>query len=83
MGTTITGDRTGLTSGGAIPEGPTNAELQSRRESAVPRGVSTQLPVFAAKAENAEITVDTTAMSATEAAERIVAWLEGELDYSI
>ncbi|UFN48608.1 4-aminobutyrate--2-oxoglutarate transaminase [Roseomonas sp. OT10] len=56
MGTTITGDRTGLTSGGAIPEGPTNAELQSRRESAVPRGVSTQLPVFAAKAENAEIT---------------------------
>ena len=33
--------------------------------------------------ENAEITVDTTAMSATEAAERIVAWLEGELDYSI
>ncbi|MDO9430274.1 MAG: sulfate adenylyltransferase subunit CysN [Phenylobacterium sp.] len=33
--------------------------------------------------EHAEITVDTTAMSATEAAERIVAWLEGELDYSI
>ncbi|HVK40933.1 MAG TPA: sulfate adenylyltransferase subunit CysN [Phenylobacterium sp.] len=33
--------------------------------------------------ENAEITVDTTAMTATEAAERIVAWLEGELDYSI
>jgi 4-aminobutyrate aminotransferase/(S)-3-amino-2-methylpropionate transaminase len=33
-----------------------NAALQSRREAAVPRGVSTQLPVFAAKAENAEIT---------------------------
>ena len=33
--------------------------------------------------EHAEITVDTTAMSATEAAEQIVAWLEGELDYSI
>lgn len=33
--------------------------------------------------EHAEITVDTTAMSAAEAAERIVAWLEGELDYSI
>ena len=33
--------------------------------------------------ENAEITVDTTARAATEAAERIVAWLEGELDYSI
>ncbi len=33
--------------------------------------------------EHAEITVDTTAMTATEAAERIVAWLEGELDYSI
>ncbi|MBP6877529.1 MAG: sulfate adenylyltransferase subunit CysN [Phenylobacterium sp.] len=33
--------------------------------------------------ENAEIVIDTTAMSATEAAEQIVAWLEGELDYSI
>jgi len=33
--------------------------------------------------EHAEIVVDTTAMSATEAAEKIVAWLEGELDYSI
>jgi bifunctional enzyme CysN/CysC len=33
--------------------------------------------------ENAEIVIDTTAMSATEAAEKIVAWLEGELDYSI
>jgi bifunctional enzyme CysN/CysC len=33
--------------------------------------------------EHAEIVIDTTAMSATEAAEQIVAWLEGELDYSI
>ena len=33
--------------------------------------------------ENAEIVIDTTKMSAAEAAERIVAWLEGELDYSI
>ena len=33
--------------------------------------------------EHAEIVIDTTAMSATDAAEKIVAWLEGELDYSI
>ncbi|MES2897336.1 MAG: sulfate adenylyltransferase subunit CysN [Pseudomonadota bacterium] len=33
--------------------------------------------------EHPEIVVDTTAMSPIEAAERIVAWLEGELDYSI
>ena len=33
--------------------------------------------------EDAEIVIDTTAMSAAEAAEKIVAWLEGELDYSI
>jgi 4-aminobutyrate aminotransferase/(S)-3-amino-2-methylpropionate transaminase len=33
----------------------TNSALQSRRVAAVPRGVSTMLPVFAAKAENAEI----------------------------
>lgn len=32
-----------------------NSALQSRRVAAVPRGVSTMLPVFAAKAENAEI----------------------------
>ncbi len=32
-----------------------NSALQSRRVSAVPRGVSTMLPVFAAKAENSEI----------------------------
>lgn len=36
--------------------GLSNAELQARREAAVPRGVSTMLPVFAAKAQNAEIT---------------------------
>ena len=30
-----------------------------------------------------EIRVDTTTMTATQAAERITAWLEGELDYSI
>jgi bifunctional enzyme CysN/CysC len=33
--------------------------------------------------EDPEIRVDTTTMTATEAAERITAWLEGELDYSI
>ena len=32
-----------------------NADLQARRLAAVPRGVSTMLPVFAARAENAEI----------------------------
>jgi len=33
----------------------TNSALQSRRVSAIPRGVSTMLPVFAVKAENSEI----------------------------
>jgi 4-aminobutyrate aminotransferase/(S)-3-amino-2-methylpropionate transaminase len=33
----------------------TNAELQKLRESAVPRGVSNLLPVFTARAENAEL----------------------------
>jgi 4-aminobutyrate aminotransferase/(S)-3-amino-2-methylpropionate transaminase len=33
----------------------TNAELQNLRESAVPRGVSNLLPVFTARAENAEL----------------------------
>jgi len=33
----------------------TNAALQSRRLAAVPRGVSTMLPVFAASAENSEM----------------------------
>ena len=33
----------------------TNAELQKLREAAVPRGVSNLLPVFTARAENAEI----------------------------
>ncbi len=33
--------------------------------------------------ENPEIVVDTTTMSPTEAAEKIVAWLEGELEYEI
>ncbi|HEY9233711.1 MAG TPA: sulfate adenylyltransferase subunit CysN [Phenylobacterium sp.] len=33
--------------------------------------------------ENAEIVIDTTKMSAAEAAEQIVAWLEGEIEYSI
>ncbi len=32
-----------------------NANLQARRVAALPRGVSTMLPVFAAKAENSEI----------------------------
>lgn len=34
---------------------PINAELVARRERAVPRGVATAYPVFAAKAENAEL----------------------------
>jgi hypothetical protein len=33
----------------------TNAELLSRRQAAVPRGVNTAHPVFAARAQNAEI----------------------------
>ena len=33
----------------------TNSGLQARRVAAVPRGVSTMLPVFIAKAENAEL----------------------------
>jgi 4-aminobutyrate aminotransferase/(S)-3-amino-2-methylpropionate transaminase len=33
----------------------TNASLASRREKAVPRGVSIATPAFAARAENAEI----------------------------
>jgi bifunctional enzyme CysN/CysC len=33
--------------------------------------------------ENAEIVIDTTKLSATDAAEKIVAWLEGEIEYSI
>ncbi|MGE4527534.1 MAG: aminotransferase class III-fold pyridoxal phosphate-dependent enzyme, partial [Rhodospirillaceae bacterium] len=32
-----------------------NAALQARREAAVPRGLSTNQPVFAARAENGEI----------------------------
>jgi 4-aminobutyrate aminotransferase/(S)-3-amino-2-methylpropionate transaminase len=32
-----------------------NSDLQARREKAVPRGVSTATPVFAARAENAEL----------------------------
>lgn len=37
------------------PARATNAELQELRESAVPRGVATMLPVFADRAANAEI----------------------------
>jgi len=33
-----------------------NAALDARRQAAVPRGVAVQLPVYAAKAENAELT---------------------------
>mgnify|MGYP003349337463 CR=1 FL=1 len=33
----------------------TNAELQKLRETAIPRGVSNLLPVFTAKASNAEL----------------------------
>jgi 4-aminobutyrate aminotransferase/(S)-3-amino-2-methylpropionate transaminase len=40
----------------SVTAADSNQSLQARRESAVPRGVSTQLPVFAAKALNAEIT---------------------------
>jgi 4-aminobutyrate aminotransferase/(S)-3-amino-2-methylpropionate transaminase len=51
MGSSVTGERTLETA----TEGSTNAALQARREAAVPRGVSTMLPVFAASANNAEI----------------------------
>jgi 4-aminobutyrate aminotransferase/(S)-3-amino-2-methylpropionate transaminase len=34
---------------------PTNSDLQSRRDAAVARGISNQLPVFVARAENAEL----------------------------
>jgi len=51
MGTTITGEATA-----PIAEGPRNATLQARKEAAVPRGLATALPVFAARAEGSEIT---------------------------
>ena len=38
-----------------IQQRSTNADLQRLRETAVPRGVATMLPVFAERAENAEI----------------------------
>jgi 4-aminobutyrate aminotransferase/(S)-3-amino-2-methylpropionate transaminase len=50
MGTTITGETTA-----PLEEGPRNANLQARKEAAVPRGLATSLPVFAAKAEGSEI----------------------------
>lgn len=34
---------------------PTNSALQTRRENAIPRGIANAFPVFAARAENAEI----------------------------
>jgi 4-aminobutyrate aminotransferase/(S)-3-amino-2-methylpropionate transaminase len=34
---------------------PTNSDLQSRRDAAIARGISNQLPVFVARAENAEL----------------------------
>jgi len=34
---------------------PTNAELQERRDAAIARGISNQLPVYVARAENAEL----------------------------
>jgi len=51
MGTTITGEATA-----PIEEGLRNATLQARKEAAVPRGLATSLPVFAAKAAGSEIT---------------------------
>ena len=39
----------------AAPAGRSNAELQRLRESAVPRGVATMLPVFVERARNAEM----------------------------
>jgi len=33
----------------------TNAELMARRQRAVPRGVGHSVPIFAARAENAEL----------------------------
>src|SRR3546814_7335570 len=32
-----------------------NASLQQRRQAAIPRGVATAMPIFAARAENAEL----------------------------
>ena len=37
------------------PDAPTNASLLARREAAVPRGVASAAPVFADRAENAEL----------------------------
>ena len=37
------------------PEAPTNADLLARREAAVPRGVASAAPIFAERAENAEL----------------------------
>ena len=37
------------------PEAPTNAALLARREAAVPRGVASAAPIFAERAENAEL----------------------------
>lgn len=37
------------------PDAPTNAALLARREAAVPRGVASAAPVFADRAENAEL----------------------------
>lgn len=51
MGTTISGEATA-----PIQEGPRNSTLQARKEAAVPRGLSSSLPVFAARAEGSEIT---------------------------
>lgn len=39
----------------AAPKKSSNAELQSLRESALPRGLATMLPVFTARARNAEM----------------------------
>ncbi|MCB1613444.1 MAG: aminotransferase class III-fold pyridoxal phosphate-dependent enzyme, partial [Xanthomonadales bacterium] len=51
-----------LSIGGGMPQSTvssdspdTNADWQARRQAAIPRGVSTLLPVFVAKAENAEL----------------------------
>ena len=38
-----------------VPAGRTNVELLARREAAVPRGVASAAPIFAARAENAEL----------------------------
>jgi 4-aminobutyrate aminotransferase len=51
----VVGTKAGVSAIEGVSQVASNSALQSRRINAVPRGVSTMLPVFAARAENAEI----------------------------